>query len=221
MSKNLLILNGSSDICTEELMHIATSARLFGITPHLKEIHGISDVQSLKNAGIRYDYIYLCAHADQIGFGDNKSYSIEWTDFGTAICLKEVLNEGCVFLLACCRSGLNKVAFDLFYSCVLIEYVCGPRWTLNSLDLSVAFNVFLYNMEHKRMQPDQAAERMSQAVGFDFRCYDRIEVESTLEYQRYCETLTDYLQGRSYSEESKEQLHVKEDKIIPQLTSSN
>src|SRR5688572_8836540 len=138
MAKNLLILRGSNDVCKEEVVHIAASAQLFGIKPHYCEVKSITDIENVKNLGVKFDYIYLCAHANLYGFGDNETYSIEWTDFGSAICVKEILNEGCVFLLACCRTGLNKVAYDLFFSCTLIEYVCGPRWTLKALDLSVA-----------------------------------------------------------------------------------
>lgn len=189
MTKKLLILKGSEDVCKEEVFHIANSAKLFGIEPYYQEIRSLEDVKNLKDLGVRFDYIHLCAHANPECFGDNKTYEVKWIDFGSTICFREILNEGAVFLLACCRSGLNKVAYDLFFSCSMIEYVCGPRWTLTALDLSVAFNVFLYNMEIRKLQPNQAAEKMSHAVGYDFYCYDRIEVERMADYLKHAEFL--------------------------------
>jgi hypothetical protein len=149
-------------------------------------ISSVQDVESIKDLGVKFDYIYLCAHADQIGFGDNKSYEMKWMTFGLLLCTDEILNANCIFLLACCRTGFYRVAYKLFYSCNLIEYVCGPRWTLASPDLSVAFTVFLYNMETRQTQPNQAARRMSRATAYDFECYDRTEVEHEVEYAK-CE----------------------------------
>jgi hypothetical protein len=109
---------------------------------------------------------------------------LEWIDFGCEMCVSECMNEGCIFLLACCRTGLTQVAYDLFISCGKIEFVCGPRWTLRPNDLTIAFDVFIYNMEDRREQPNVAAQRMSQATGYEFTCYDRVEVEIRPDYQQ-------------------------------------
>ena len=133
---------------------------------------------------------------------------------------RDIINDGCVFLLACCRSGLNKVAFDLFYTCTFIEYVCGPRWKVTDLDLSVAFTVFLYNMEVRRMQPNQAAERMSVATGYDFNCYDRVEVERSFEYQKHCESLAEY-PFKIYDDSEVEEVEVIHMHETPEISQVN
>jgi hypothetical protein len=58
--------------------------------------------------------------------------------------------------------------------------VCGPVWTLTQDDLSAGFHVFLYNTEKRREQPNIAAARASQATGYEFFCYDRVEVDDML-----------------------------------------
>ena len=38
-------------------------------------------------------------------------------------------------------------------------------------------------MEQRKLQPDQAAKRASDGTGYDFLCFDRVEIEQTEEYQ--------------------------------------
>jgi hypothetical protein len=75
---------------------------------------------------------------------------------------------------------MKSVAQTLFLSCSSIAYVCGPVWTLTQDDLSAGFHVFLYNTEKRREQPNIAAARASQATGYEFFCYDRVEVDDML-----------------------------------------
>ncbi|HKZ66254.1 MAG TPA: hypothetical protein VJ111_07860, partial [Chitinophagaceae bacterium] len=63
-----------------------STSELFGIETIKKEIKSLSDVESLKDSPDKFDYIYLCAHANHVEFGDKAmTYSIKWVDFGAAI----------------------------------------------------------------------------------------------------------------------------------------
>ena len=44
-------------------------------------------------------------------------------------------------------------------------------------DLIVGFHVFLYNMEIRKEQPTTAAMRATNATGYEFFCYDRVEID--------------------------------------------
>lgn len=180
MPKKLLIIKASKDLCAAEVDHIRTIADLFGI---VHETYDFIDPNAFRTAMIdrgKYDYIYLGAHADLFGFGERDgSVVMPWEDFGLALCNAHCLNRECILLLACCRGGLRRVALTLFLSCAEIDYVCGPRWTVTGLDITAGFHVFIYNMEARHEQPSCASERASKATGYDFFCYDRVELEDS------------------------------------------
>jgi hypothetical protein len=180
MSKRLLIIKAAKDICASEIDHIKIVAEMFGIV-HCTTV--LTDVASFKSdlcAGGKYDYIYLAAHADIMGFGESDgSISTDWSKFAEILCEAECLNPECILLLGCCRGGLKKVAAQLFYYCSQIDYVCGPRWTVTGQDISLGFHIFVYNIEIRREQPSTAVERASKGTGYDFFCHDRVEFEDT------------------------------------------
>src|SRR5690606_36012103 len=82
--------------------------------------------------GLEFDFVYLCTHADSYAFdiemGVNKT-DMTWGRFGQLVCESGILNDNTVFLLACCRGGLFKVATDMFAVCNKINFVCGAKWT--------------------------------------------------------------------------------------------
>lgn len=182
--KNLLVIKASSDVCPTEVSHIRATCGIFKMGFKLIEVSSEDDLREKLRDGTKYDYIYLCAHANHMVFGDNQKdgFELDWIDFGVIMCEADCMNYGCIFLLACCRTGLTQVAYNLFLSCPNIEFVCGPRWTLKPNDLTIAFDVFIYNMEDRGEQPNVAARRMSKATGYDFSCYDRVEVETRPDY---------------------------------------
>jgi hypothetical protein len=133
-----------------------------------------------------FDYIYLCAHANMRGFGEKDGTNLtDWCDFARVLCDSNTLDQGAVLLLACCRGGLKGVAVGLFECCPKIDYVCGPRWLATGPDLTAGLHVFIYNREIRREQPSVAVKRSSDATGYDFFCYDRIELENDFMVQRF------------------------------------
>ncbi len=190
--KNLLLLQVSNDICTEELITIGGQAEMYGINA-LKNHHVVKNQielgKVLSESKIKYDYIYLCGHANQDGFGaESGDFFVPWSEFGRLICETECLNHSAILMLACCRTGYNQVAFKLFRSCNKIDYVFGPSWTLEKEPLVAGTHIFLYNLTYKKSQPNKAAEKASIATDYDFFCYDRIEIENSISYLQYLNT---------------------------------
>lgn len=178
MKKELLIVNAASDICAAEIDHLKAIAGLYGMNYCVAELTDIAQFQDKVCKGRKFDYLYVAAHADVNGFGDPKSGNyFSWIAFALSLCESQCLNPGCVLLLSCCRGGLRKVALAMFYSCGQIDYICGPRWTVTSHDLTAGFHVFIYNLEIRREQPSVAVDRVTRATGYDFFCYDRVEIE--------------------------------------------
>jgi hypothetical protein len=183
--KNLIIVKGSKDICEVEVNQIRSVAMMHGIAAQTHVIRSTQDWENLAKLNLRFDYFYLAAHANAQGFGDPDpgGYMLDWHAFAQTICPMNIINNNAVFLLACCRAGIERVAYSIFAGCQQIEYVCGPRWKLTAPDLTAGFHTFVYNVERRGLQPDQAAKRASDATGYDFLWYDRIEVERRPEYK--------------------------------------
>ena len=164
--KNLLIIKGARDVCDIELSQIRTIAEMFGMDVTQHEVSSAGALNDLASFGKKFDYIYLAAHANPDGFGDPTGFSVSWFEFSTTICPLDIVNYNAVFLLACCRGGVEKVSYDIFAGCDKVEYVCGPRWKVRAPDLTAGFHTFIYNIEFRHLQPDQAAERATQATGW-------------------------------------------------------
>lgn len=178
MTKEILIIKASSDICVAEVDHIKAIAGLYDMRYCVTELSSIDEFKNKVCIGRKFDYIYLASHANTEGFGEADGHVFfSWEEFALALCETQCLNPGCVLLLGCCRGGLKRVAFTLFLSCGQIDYICGPRWTVTGHDLSTGFHVFIYNLEIRREQPSTAVDRVSRATGYDFFCYDRVETE--------------------------------------------
>ena len=180
--KTLLILRASKDVCDVEINQIKTIAEMHGMQTIVHIIDTAASITQLAAYGTRFDYVYLATHANPIGFGDD-GYFVEWYEFAQTICPIDVIADNAVFLLACCRGGVRQVSYDIFAGCEKTQFVCGARWKLTAPDLTAGFHAFIYNMEYRRLQPDQSAKRASKATGYDFLCYDRVEIERTKEFE--------------------------------------
>ena len=181
--KQMLILNLISKECKVEIDQIVAAADMLNVDcvrsePITKEQDLIDELAK----GMVYDYVYVAGHGSSDGLCGDKDFCMSWVDFSEHVCDVQALNSGCVFLLACCGGGMMRVAVDVFIGCPNIEYVFGPRWLVHAQDITAAFHVFMYNMEFRQCQPDQAAARASDATGYDFHCFDRFETEQTQHY---------------------------------------
>lgn len=178
MAKKLLIVKATDDLCAAELDQLEAIAGMFSIEPTVYEFSNVQKFVDDLGSKETYDYVYLGAHANPYEFGDSQGkIRVGWNEFGLSLCTASCLEPECVVLLGCCRGGLKPVAKALFGSCAAIDYVCGPRWTVRPSDITLGFHVFIYNMESRKEQPSVAVARASQATGYDFFCYDRVEME--------------------------------------------
>lgn len=188
--KNLLILKVHQDICGDEVGLITHQSQFLNIAVKEevidKEQTMIEVFEKYSTQGLQFDFVYLCTHADgyafEIEMGIDKS-EMTWGRFGQIVCESGILNDDTVFLLACCRGGLFKVATDMFAVCNKINFICGAKWTLRSADLATGFVVFLYNLGYKKAEPSYAAQKATLATDYSFVCHDRSEIESHPQYE--------------------------------------
>lgn len=188
--KYLLILKAHEDICGNEIGLVTHQAQFFNITVVEETIDSertLLDIfEKHEREKISFDFVYLCTHADSSGFdikmGIDKS-EMTWARFAQIVCESGVLNYNTVFLLACCRGGLFKVATDMFAVCNKINFICGAKWTLRPADLSTGFVVFLYNLCFKSAEPSYAAQKATAATDYTFVCHDRSEIESHPQFE--------------------------------------
>ena len=159
-----------------ECDNIKSQAKLYGLEVHNYCPKTNTKLKKVLEKGIVYDYIYLSSHGNVEGFGnEERTIDYSWSDFGGILCETECMKEDCVVMLSCCRGGLNQVAYDLFDCCPKIAYIVGPRQSLCSHDMLISFNILLYNLEYRHVDPIVACEKIKLATDIRFICFDRLE----------------------------------------------
>ncbi len=162
------------------------------------------ELNEILNKGTTYDYIYLSSHGSDEGFcNETSTINYSWFDFGVELCSSMCMKENCIVMLSCCRGGLNQVAYDLFYCCTKIAYIVGPRQSLFPHDMLISFNILLYNLEHRNVDPIVACEKIRMGTDIRFICFDRLETEAEPGY---------LMRIKGYDWESKENLNEAREK---------
>ncbi len=168
---------------TKECDNIKSQSELYDLEVHDFCPTTNKELFEILNKGITYDYIYLSSHGSESGFGNEaETLDILWFDFGVELCSSMCMKEDCIVMLSCCRGGLNQVAYDLFYCCTKIAYIVGPRQSLYPHDMLISFNILLYNLEHRNVDPIVACEKIKQGTDIRFICFDRLETEAETGY---------------------------------------
>ena len=171
-----------------EIYSIKTQAMLYGIQCDLIEPKTAEELDMRLQSGQQYDYIYLSSHGNEQGLcNDSRTLNMSWNDFAFSLCNSMCMNEDCILMLSCCRGGLNQVAYDLFYNCPKIAYVVGPRQSLRSSEMLIAYNIFLYNVVHRNLDPIVACEKIKLGTDIRFVCFDKLEVETEVSYMQRVE----------------------------------
>jgi len=187
MPKRILILRFSDDVSQEGMVDIKCHAAHYAMEHDEFEIHSMDELRTAFANGNKYDYLYIAGHGSDTCFGDHKRGIYTWADFGSALCQSECLKDDAILMLYCCRGGLNKVAYTLFAACPNIQYICGAKQGMRNIDLLIGFNVFVYNIECRNIDPILAAEKATLATENRFKCFDRLEVETEpMYYYHYC-----------------------------------
>lgn len=185
--KEMLILVASEDIHAAEVVNVESQARLYGINSEISAVTSFEDLYKALKQQPKRDYIYLATHGCESYWGNiSGTLSIQWMHFAACVCITEAMKPGAIFLHSCCRGGLNQVAHQMFSCCNKVEFICGPRSSLDPVDLVMAFNLFLYNIETKKVDPVRAAEKVLAATDIRLKCYDRVEHCAGLDYQNHC-----------------------------------
>lgn len=192
MPKQMLILKASEDIDNAELQSIVHQSSLYNIESEIVEIKDENDLQNCIYNGNKYDYIYLATHGCKDSFGNiSDTLNVSWIKFAAYVCSGEIANPEAIFFHSCCRGGLNKVAWEMFACCQQIEYVCGPRHDVYNLDLLISFNLFIYFIENRKIDPVRASEKVMEATDVRLVCLDRIETELEGGYINHCGLIQD------------------------------
>lgn len=190
MSKQMLVLVASEDVADEEVSNITSQVKLYGIDHRRYDIHSRNDLHAALYSGREYDYIYLATHGCDVEFGNvSGSLSVTWLQFAAMVCSSGCNKQDAIFLHSCCRGGLSQVAWRMFKCCNKIGYVCGPRNDIRPVDLVTAFNLFLYNVEVRRIDPVVAADKVLSAIDTRLVCYDRLDVETDVNYLSHCDLI--------------------------------
>lgn len=190
--KRLLVLVASEDIEQAEVKNITSQIELYGIKSDQYDIKTKDDLTKALHNGSKYDYIYLATHGCDTNFGNiSGTLNITWIQFAAMICASECYRANSIFLHSCCRGGLNQVAWKMFNCCEQIEFVCGPRNNITPLDLIIAFNLFLFHVEVRKLDPVVAADKVRDAIDIRLVCYDRLDAEADPAYLKHCELIAE------------------------------
>ncbi len=185
--KKILVLKMSKDIANAGTLNIMCNANQYGMEYEEKVVTSNEELEAALNCGKKYDYLYIAGHGGKECVGENGGFIVPWAELGSKLCKSNCLNEDAILLLYCCRGGLNQVAYTLFAACTNIQYVCGCRQSARNIDLMIGFNVFVYNIECRHIDPVLAADKATVATENRFMCFDRLEVEADpMYYYHYC-----------------------------------
>ena len=185
--KNILILRACGVAGeAEECDNIKCQSKLYGLEVDDFCPKTNAELSEILFQGKQYNYIYLSSHGNSTQFGSRDGLiGFSWLDFGSMLCESMVMKEDCIVLLSCCRGGLNQVAYDLFYCCGKIAYVVGPRQSLYPHDMLIGFNILLYNLVHRGVDPIVACEKIKLGTDIRFVCFDKLETESDANYKMH------------------------------------
>ena len=186
MTKRLLLLQASDDVPGCEIDLVNNVIAPFDIVLEHVDVRQVGDLDGIPE--VLFDYVYICGHADKTCFGGSgaagdRDVRVLWPELSAAICTK--LATESTAILACCRGGLNQVAWDVFIGCDKIDTVIGSLGEVHSEDLRLAFHTILYNVEHRGEHPDVAGQRACAATGRTFRVFDRDDVEVDASFVQY------------------------------------
>lgn len=184
--KNLLFIRITDDVKTQSMQGLFNFVNHFNINVNHADISTVDELKGLLSDK-KYDYIYLAGHGDEACFSNNKEFNLMWGEIGTLLCDTKCLTENAIVMLYCCNGGISTVVYTLMGHCPNIKYVCGAKQTVNSLDLTTAFTMLLYNHEYKNLDPVIAAQKASFATDIRLECYDRFDVENNpVYYTKFC-----------------------------------
>lgn len=180
-----------------EIQNIKSLTKLYGMNTNVVTIENYNSLQDALISNGKFDYIYLSSHGNNEGFcNEGETLYVKWLDFGELICSSDCLKSNSILLLSCCRGGLNEVAYDMFWNCLKIEYIVGPRQSLTSADMLIGFHLLLYNLEHRGIDPIVSCDKVLKGTDIRFKCFDRMETQSDPAFISRCNELNNQLNSK-------------------------
>lgn len=177
-----LMIRASSSACAGEESLVRDVLK--GLDIELRSVEWISyaDFVSQIGKGEQYQFIYLGAHADGTGFGENSAATLHrWETLAEAICNTDCISPGGTLFMGCCRGGMKTVAFKIMKQCGKVDQICGPFWTLKGNDITMAFHAFVKALIRDKEDPAMAADRATESSRCKFLCYERQDLAGELE----------------------------------------
>ena len=183
MSTSCLFLKASSDACATEIDAIAVTVKA-AANDATMEIVEWGDYEKFKAQvdGKKFNLIYLGAHADGDGFGDENNM-FPWQLLASAVCISDCLEAGGVLFMGCCRGGMKTIAVKIFSECGKIDHIVGPTQVTKGGDLVPAFAAFIRGLKNGAT-PQAAAALAGSAINASFACHERIEFEIEIDIAR-------------------------------------
>ena len=178
MNTASMFLKASTDACASEIGAIETNLKAIDGGATMELIEWISPNDFCQRIqGKKFGIIYLGAHADGTGFGENAPGAWHtWDDLASSICATDCIAPKGILFMGCCRGGMRTIALKIFKTCNKIDYIVGPNQATRAGDLVTAFTAFVRNLK-KGANPVSATTRASGATGDDYTCHDRQELE--------------------------------------------
>jgi len=208
--KMLILKCQNSEAEDHEVCSLESVCKLMGITPVVETITSLKHLGEILKQGVEYNFIYLSAHGDADVFSSEEfKFEVQWKDFANMLCITDAMAEDCIIMLSCCRGGLAKVAYTIFYMCCDVQYVVGPRHNLTNCEMSTAFHIFMFNHMERRHDPVVACEKVAAVIDTRLICYDRLEQETTSSYVNFVETNFES-DGETYQMSPEAQAIIKE-----------
>jgi len=181
-----LILKASEDACGSEIAALEANLKATDSKVVIRQIDWVSQDDFIAKVGDnKFKIIYVGAHADGKGFGDNnKGVWHDWQTLALSICISDCMVPEGVLFMGCCRGGMKTIALQIFKVCNRIDYIVGPNQKAKGGDLVAAFTAFVRDLKNGAA-PIEATERATGATGDQYTCHDRqeLDVELTLSEQ--------------------------------------
>jgi hypothetical protein len=182
IAKNCLFLKAAAAACANEEASIRANLQMLRVDVEVIEWTSQGDFFQ-QVSGKKFAIIYLGAHANGAGFGEQGRFQ-PWETLGESICMSDCMTPEGTLFLGCCRGGMKTVALKILQQCDKIDYIFGPNWNTKGGDLVTAFTTYTRNRLTNGEEPSVAAARASEATGQQFTCYDRQELEAEIEFLR-------------------------------------
>lgn len=142
-----------------------------------------------------FDYICFAGHGNLSGFGDSNYFTIPWEQIGQIICEQNSLKFNGIVILFCCNGGLPHVGCQLINLCSNLDFVMGVPQLGQSIDLLMAYSIFIYNRELKNLTEVDSIHRAIAGTGVHLEHYYKGDKDPvTNEYRcKKCEEMASRL----------------------------